>query len=88
MREEEMFITICAMVLAFLIIRVLARSVTRIFCHWHDVQLKIRLVDAGVSAKEIEQIVSAGNPSTCRKKAKAADIPAKPPVQKQYEYAP
>jgi hypothetical protein len=87
MREEEVFVTLAAMVLAFLIIRVLARAVTRIICHWHDTQLKIRLVEAGISSREIEQIVGAGTSTSggCRK----ADVPAKPPVQqKQYEYAP
>ncbi len=60
MREEEAFVALAGMVLAFFIIRQFTMMATRIVCHWRDVSLKLRMVDAGLGSDEIERVVLVG----------------------------
>jgi hypothetical protein len=85
MREEEMAIAIIAMVFGFPLMGVLGsvllRSLTRVACHWRDVQLKIRLAEQGMSASEIQQVVQAGraNPASLPNVEPHESKPRKPP---------
>jgi len=54
------FAMIAAMVAGVLIVRILANTVAKIICHWCDVSLKTRLVEAGMAPREIEQVLMAG----------------------------
>jgi hypothetical protein len=46
-------------------LKILAESLTKIVCHWRDVSLKMRMLDAGFSASEIERLTgAAGAPAT------------------------
>ncbi len=42
------------------IVSILSKSLVRIVCHWRDVDLKIRLVERGLTPAEIEQVINAG----------------------------
>ena len=42
------------------IVHILAKSLVQIVCHWKDVDLKVRLVERGMTPAEIEQVISAG----------------------------
>lgn len=57
-------------------------SVTKVFCHWRDVALKMKLAERGFSSHEIETIVLAGRDG--KKHHNNAPIPSpiprKPPV--------
>jgi hypothetical protein len=72
MHEEEVFIAIAGMVTGILVLRIIANAATRVFCHWRDVALKMRLVEAGLDAVQIEQIVLAGRYEQKRSKEVAA----------------
>jgi hypothetical protein len=73
MREEEMIIAIAGMVTAVLILRLITRAVTRMFCHWRDVALKAKLVDAGMDRIQIEHVVLVGRyEQTCSKELASA----------------
>ena len=64
MHEEELvfaaMMTIGCGLFAFLMLRVIMRSIVQMVCHSRDVALKIRLVDAGADADQIERVVRAG----------------------------
>ena len=40
------------------VVAILSKAFTDIACHWRDVSLKTRMVEAGYSAAEIERVVS------------------------------
>ncbi len=42
------------------IVHILAKSMVQMVCHWKDVDLKIRLVERGMTPAEIEQVLDAG----------------------------
>ena len=85
MREEEMSIAIIAIVFGCPLLGVLGsvllRSLTRVACHWRDVQLKIRLAEQGMSAYEIQQVVQAGrgNQVSVSPAEPQGSTPRKPP---------
>lgn len=63
--EDEFIpiIVIASIVGSFFMMRTVVRGLVQIVCHWRDVSLKMRLVDQGVGADEIERIVLAGRGS-------------------------
>ena len=42
------------------IVHILAKSLVQMVCHWKDVDLKVRLVERGMTPAEIEQVINAG----------------------------
>ena len=64
MHDEEMAIAVVAIVfgcpMLVIISSIVMKGIVRILCHWRDVSLKIRLAERGMTALEIESIVSAG----------------------------
>ena len=79
MHEEEMIMAIGAMITAVFVIRIIAGAITRIVCHWCDASLKMRLVESGMGAKEIEQVILAG-------KSRGCGFVQKPAKQVAHEY--
>jgi hypothetical protein len=43
-----------------LIVHILAKSLVQMVCHWRDVDLKVRLLERGMTPAEIEQVICAG----------------------------
>ena len=41
------------------VVAILAKTLAQVVCHWRDATLKIRMVDAGYTATEIERVMSA-----------------------------
>jgi hypothetical protein len=90
MREEEVFLAIAGMVAGIIVVRILAQAAIRIFCHWNDVRLKLKLIDAGMSSSEIHAVVNSGSFYSGKKQK-----PQKPPkavpdksLEKEYGYVP
>ena len=81
--DEALAVPIVMFVGLFLvwIVYILSKSVTRIFTHHADAALKTRMIDAGMSADDIERIVNAGRGGKGKKVAEVN--PAKPPVKPQ-----
>jgi hypothetical protein len=88
MREEEVMVAIAGMIAGVLAVRIMAQAAIRIVCHWNDVRLKLRLVEAGISAPEIEQIVWAAPPRKKFWKRKKDTATPDKKLEKQYGYAP
>ena len=81
MRGDEVFVVICAMIAGVFVVKILANTVSRTICHWCDVSLKMRLVEAGMAPKEIEQVLLAGKKRKgWRQACKAAKA-----VEKEYK---
>ncbi len=61
MHDEEMIvaISITGIIGVIIIVNAICRTTTRVLCHWADTTLKMRLVSAGMTADEIEQVVVA-----------------------------
>lgn len=64
--DEEIIIlfpfVLVAGVVFVIVVNIVMQSIVKLFCHSRDVTLKIRMVDAGMPADEIERIVLAGRP--------------------------
>ena len=52
------------------ILYILSKSLENTVRHWREVSLKCRMIDAGMSAAEIEQVVTAGQRGQTPKTAK------------------
>jgi hypothetical protein len=50
------------------IVHIMAKSLVQIVCHWKDVDLKVRLVERGMTPAEIEQVICAGRNQVGSKK--------------------
>ena len=59
--EEEIVIPILFIggTLVLIAFNIAFKTVSKTICHWRDNSLKIRLVEAGLSADEVERIVMA-----------------------------
>lgn len=83
MRDEELFIPLAFVigVTVVFVTKIIVGNVTQVVCHWRDTALKERMVEAGMSAPEIAEVVAAGRGSTCQHAAKLPEY-HKPPVMK------
>lgn len=87
MRPDEMALMIPMLAIggSFLIalVAVLSNAVSKVFMHWRDVSLKIRLVESGMNAEEIERIVHASSSRRTNARSRrmaCASHDSKPPV--------
>jgi hypothetical protein len=59
------------------IVHILAKSMVQMVCHWKDVDLKIRLVERGMTPAEIERVLDAGRYEKAHGKKPPVDPKAK-----------
>ena len=56
------------------IIGIIAYAIKLMFCHSRDVSLKMRMVDSGMSAAEIERVINAGRGGVPQVKTPGAKV--------------
>jgi hypothetical protein len=72
-------IVLFACIFTTAIVGILARTFATVVCHWRDVSLKMRMVDAGFSPADIEQVIRTGGIDNVHSRpAKPAPIAGKP----------